>query len=211
MNSHPSGVSILNLPSSGGDVDVDAIHQIQLKKMQESLTHVVGYIRALHGLPPSADLSSSNPSVAFRGEKSSALSFWELESIARSQYRPTLERVFSETDALLALLHQHGGSLQFPAEVAHKLNNATHLLRQSMSLAEEGFPAMYATSLLHGALRYLESVQSDHRFVELPYFAPDHYLAVFSPLVLPLFLPMIVGLIREIKRYRELRKKKSVA
>jgi hypothetical protein len=56
-------------------------------------------------------------------------------------------------------------------------------------------------------LYHLEAVRVDHRLMELPYFAMDHYLAVFSPLVLPLLLPMISGLVREVKRFRKLRNK----
>jgi hypothetical protein len=33
----------------------------------------------------------------------------------------------------------------------------------------------------------------------------DHYLAIFAPLLFPLLLPFLVGLIREVKRYRKLR------
>jgi hypothetical protein len=136
------------------------------------------------------------------------LSFWELESIARSHYTFSLENALQQTDALFAVLHRHGRTIALPMDVAHKLNNATNLLRQSIALVEQGYPTIYATSLIHGALQRLESVQSDHRVYELPYFALDHYLAVFSPLVLPLLLPMLAGFIREVKRYRELRKKK---
>ncbi|KAL7530377.1 hypothetical protein ACHAWF_003354 [Thalassiosira exigua] len=200
-----NGMSITNLPSLGAnEVDVNHVQRRFEGDISQSLTHLAGYIRAKYGLPAS---QSTPASVKYVGEMRPNLSFWELESIARSHFSSSLDLALRETDSLMATLHHHGGTLAFPPEVAHKLNNATHLLRQSMSLVDEGFPVVYATASLHGSLRYLESVQSDHRFMELPYFAPDHYLAVFSPLVLPLMLPMIAGLIREVKRFRKLRKK----
>jgi len=206
-NVYPNGMSIVDIPNFTGKVDLDLsqILSSYTVDISHSLVYLIGYIRAMHGLPPStgADLSS----VKYHGDGREKLSFWELESIARKLYASSLETALFETDALMALLHQHAGTLALPTEVAHELNNATHLLRQSISLIEKGFPVVYATSLLHGSLQHLESVKNDHRFFELPYFAPDHYLAVFSPLVLPLLLPMIVGLVREVKRFRELRNK----
>lgn len=93
-------------------------------------------------------------------------------------------------------------------QLAGKINKATSLLRQSITVAQNGYPLFYATSLLYGSSWQLQDVRNDPDFMELSYFAPDHYLAVFSPLVLPLLLPMILGLVREVKRYNELKMKR---
>ena len=210
---YPSGLSIVNPPSfskesHAGNVDVDQVYQRYKDVISDSLEYLVGCIRAIHGLPAISTMQTQHAD----GRKSQqlAFSFWELESIARSQYSKSLDIALHEMDVLLAVLYQHQSTLAFPVEVAYKLNNATQLLRQSISLIEQGYPTIYATSLIHGSLQYIESVQSDHRFHELPYFAIDHYLAVFSPLVLPLLLPMIAGLVREVKRFRELRRKSAI-
>jgi hypothetical protein len=197
-NVSPNGLSIVNLPkfSESNEMDNSDLDC----KISASLAYLVGYLRAIHGLPPYVQ--------HLNGQAIQDISFWELESIARSNYYSTLEIAFHETDALFALLRQHGSSLALPEKVAYELNNATHLLRQSISLVEQGYPMMYASSLLHGSLDHLEVVRVDHRLMELPYFAMDHYLAVFSPLVLPLLLPMISGLVRELKRFRTLRNKR---
>ncbi len=203
-NVYPNGVSVVNLPEVGETkhVDLARVHDIYKDEISQSLVHVVGFLRAIHGLPASPQHGN--------GERERILSFWELELVARSQYHSALKYAFQETDALLALLHEHGSTLALPVDVAQNLNHATGLLRQSISLIEQGFPAIYANALLRSSMRYIDLVQTDHQFHELPYFAPDHYLAVFSPLVLPLFLPMIAGLVREIKRFRELQRKKVI-
>jgi hypothetical protein len=206
-NVYPNGLTIVNLPkfSEYFDPNTDNFHlnrrayQNYKDRITVSLAHLVSYLRAMHGL------TTSLISKYADGQGSRTLSFWELESIARSHYYSSLEIAFNEIDTLFALLRQHGNSLALPEDVAHTLNNATHLLRQSLSLVEQGYPMIYATSLLHGSLRNLESVQIDHRILEVPYFASDHYLAVFSPLVLPLLLPMTSGFVREVKRFRKLR------
>ncbi|KAL3816899.1 hypothetical protein ACHAXA_006975 [Cyclostephanos tholiformis] len=206
-NIYPNGVSIINLSkfsqyfeSNVEKLDLNLPSYQRYKDMiSASLVHLVGYLRAIHGLTASVISKNANE----QGLR--AVSFWELEAIGRSHFYPTLETAFHEADALFAVLRQHGRHLALPEDVAHRLNNATHLLRQSIHLVEQGYPMMYATSLLHGSLRHLESVKIDHRMIEVPYFAPDHYLAVFSPLILPLLLPMMSGLIREVKRFQKLR------
>jgi len=229
---YPNGLSIIN-PSSfheylddsnnklrtetlqPNSILLDDVYQGYKNNTKRSLGYLVSAIRAIHGLPPS---SCDDPDECCEcGSKidcvpqfkSEPFSFWELESIARSHYSTTLETVLDEMDSLHAVLYQHGNTLAFPEEMAYKLNNAMHLLRQSITLAGEGYPTIYTTSLLYGSLRYIESVQTDYQFHELPYFAIDHYLAVFSPLVLPLLLPMIAGLIREVKRFKEHKKKRT--
>jgi len=229
---YPNGLSIIN-PSSfreylddsnnklrtetlqPNSILLDDVYQGYKNNTKRSLGYLVSAIRGIHGLPPSP---CDDPDECCECEskidcvpqfKSEPFSFWELESIARSHYSTTLETVLNELDSLHAVLYQHGSTLAFPEELAYKLNNATHLLRQSIELTGEGYPTIYTTSLLYGSLRHIESVQSDYQFHELPYFAIDHYLAVFSPLVLPLMLPMIAGLIREVKRFKEHKKKRT--
>ncbi len=206
----PNGISIVNFRESSelfdpsaGYVDLSRrTHQKHQDTISTSLVHLAGFLRASFGLPV-----FTTPKVA-DGEGAQMLTFWEMEAIARSHHNSSLEYTLHQTDALFAVLHRHRRTLALPIDVAHKLNNATNLLRQSISLIEQGYPTVYATLLIHGSLQYLESVQRDHRVQELPHFALDHYLAVFSPLVLPLLLPMLAGFIREVKRYRKLRNKK---
>lgn len=206
-NTNPTGISIINLDSSM--VDVEMLPRQYHITFIQSLQHLVGYIRAVHGLLPThADHSTST--VIVETGVSQQFTFWELESIARSHWSSVLEEVLSKTDATMALMRKHANTLAFPDHVAYKLNNATHLLRQSISLVEQGLPTLHATSTLYGSLRYIESLQADPDFMELQHFAIDHYLAVFSPLVLPLMMPMLVGLVREVKRYNELKAKVSV-
>lgn len=62
----------------------------------------------------------------------------------------------------------------------------------------------YAKSLLHlhAALRLSRKLQSEPSVVA-PLFTPlEHELAVYLPLWAPLALPLLVGLLKEAKRYR---------
>ena len=66
---------------------------------------------------------------------------------------------------------------------------------------------MYATLTIYRSLYYLESAQSDPKLMEVPHFGFDHYSEVFLPLILPLPMPRMAGLVREIKHYRKPRNK----
>ena len=213
--SKPAGMSLVEIDNVNY-VESDEMYGNYKKSISRSLIYLAGYIRELSGLTPSLEpctnLSSpSTTSLNCLGGNTQQLSFWELESIAQSHWHPVLQHLLHEIDAVMSLLHGHGSTLALPEHVAQKINKATQLLRQSISFVEEGLPVMYATSTLYAALEQIESVQMESDLFELPYFAPDHYLAVFSPLVLPLMMPMIFGLLRELKRYKELKRKKQSA
>jgi hypothetical protein len=209
-----SGLSIVNLDPTvhrgdEEDLTLDSMQQSFQHATSSALQYLVGYIRAFHGLPPipgNVDKSTPALSVSYASKDPCYLSFWELEAIAQNHWYSVLQQVLYETDATMALLHTHR-SLAFTEAIAIRLNNSTQLLRHSISLTEQGYPAQYATSALYGSLHHLESVTSDPDLMELPHFAIDHYLAVFSPLILPLLMPLVVGLVREIKRYRQLKNK----
>ena len=205
--SKPAGVSLVQM-------DDDKY----INSLSHSLNYLAGYIRELNGLQSKTvmeaydQFSSTTTPVNYIGRSAQRLSisFWELESIAQRHWYAVLQQVLHEIDAVMSLLHEHGSTLALPEHVAKKINTATNLLRKSISFVEKGLPVMYATSALYGALTTIESAQADADLFELPYFAPDHYLAVFSPLVLPLVMPMIFGLIREVKRYKELKRKRQI-
>lgn len=213
--SKPAGMSLVEIDNVN-DVESDEMYGNYKKSISRSLIYLAGYIRELSGLPPSLEQctnlsSSSTTSLKCLGGNTQQLSFWDLESIAQSHWHPVLQHLLYEIDAVMSLLHGHGSTLALPEHVAQKINKATQLLRQSISYVEEGLPVMYATSTLYAALEQIESVQMASDLFALSYFAPDHYLAVFSPLVLPLMMPMIFGLLRELKRYKQLKRKKQSA
>ena len=212
-----SGLSLVNLdPSKNyqknghGDIESDRLHHSFNIATASSLLYLVGYIKECHGLPPvknQQSKSTSTVSVSYLPPSShQIISFWELESISRNHWQSSVEKVLHESENLMSLLYTHHG-LAFPKRLAQRLNDATHLIRHSISLSEKGYPTQYATSAMYKSMHYLESIMSDPDLMELPHFAIDHYLAVFSPLILPLLMPLVLGLVREIKRYRNLKNK----
>jgi len=59
------------------------------------------------------------------------------------------------------------------------------------------------------AMKQIEELQKDPALLEPLDFPWDQYAAIFAPLLLPLLLPLLTGLVREIKRYRQLKARKE--
>jgi hypothetical protein len=71
--------------------------------------------------------------------------------------------------------------------------------------AEENY--FDALSLLEETLKHVVILKTDPKLMEPLRFSPPQFLAIFAPLLLPLFLPHVIGLFREWKRYKSLRDK----
>ena len=65
-----------------------------------------------------------------------------------------------------------------------------------------------STRKLNLALHLAHSVVKDDSMMELVHFSSDQYFAVYGSLLLPLVIPFVKSCIIEIKRYRDLKKKR---
>lgn len=89
-------------------------------------------------------------------------------------------------------------------QVSSKVHASVDLLNSAKADAAAG-KVRSAVAHLNSALRNIEHAEEDPTMVSLLYFPDEHKLAVLLPLWAPLALPMVVGLVREVKRYRKLR------
>ena len=63
---------------------------------------------------------------------------------------------------------------------------------------------------LQQAIRLMEQMRSNPDFIDRCDFPLEQYAAIFGPLALPLAIPLLIGWIREYKRYREKQRKKKL-
>ena len=66
-----------------------------------------------------------------------------------------------------------------------------------------------STLSLNKAHRIAKDLSVDGDMVALPYLPIEQVLALLGSMTLPLILPFIVGVVRELKRYKELVAKKT--
>jgi len=63
---------------------------------------------------------------------------------------------------------------------------------------------------IHAAEILIQNAYLDKSMMEHIHTPPEHMMAVFTPLLLPLVLPILVGMIKEWKRFKELKKEKDI-
>ncbi|GMH86939.1 hypothetical protein TrST_g4848 [Triparma strigata] len=130
----------------------------------------------------------------------------EKDGVARRLLGERWDYVVSKIARLRTIADDNQGMSILP-NVADKVHASVDLLNLAKSSAARG-NVRDAVSHLNSALRKIEHAEADPTMVSLLYFPDEHKLAVLLPLWAPLALPMIVGLVREVKRYRQLRAEK---
>ena len=102
-----------------------------------------------------------------------------------------------------------------PGSAGRKLARCVRDLEAALELrrgtgggtAGEGMAESLA--LINAAAVSVAELGGDGALLEWQYFPWEHFLAVLSPLILPLLLPLLIGLVREVRRFRKLKRGES--
>ena len=89
--------------------------------------------------------------------------------------------------------------------VARRWKTSIQLVNEGALYAKKG-NYMAAVECFEESLVISQSLLRDSTLMEPIDMQNDHYMAVFFPLIFPLLLPFVAGLIREVKRYRKLKR-----
>lgn len=92
----------------------------------------------------------------------------------------------------------------FAPQVAQQWKRSIELVNDGTQYAENG-ECMAAVECFEDSLAVSQSLLQNPTLAEPIDMQNDHYMAVFLPLLFPLLLPFVAGVIREAKRYRKLR------
>ena len=114
----------------------------------------------------------------------------------------------SSTLGSLARLAQHLSSIPIPKHVAGLVDNTIANLRHSaQSLRDSDWDG----ALEHSTKAFEQSEKAffDKAMVGQVYFPDEHKVAVYLPLLGPIGVPLVVGLVRELKRYIAGRKQRQ--
>mmetsp|Transcript_7922 Transcript_7922/g.12936 ORF Transcript_7922/g.12936 Transcript_7922/m.12936 type:complete len:122 (-) Transcript_7922:1443-1808(-) len=98
--------------------------------------------------------------------------------------------------------------IEIQQDVAEKTSQALSFLEQSVSLAQEN---------TYESLRYAraawdasEAAYFDPTLVGQLYFGLEQELAVYTPLIAPVMIPLVLGLLTELRRYFKKQKAKKI-
>ena len=115
----------------------------------------------------------------------------------------------SSTLGSLARLAQHLSNIPIPKHVANLVDDTITSLRHS---AQSFRDSEWDSALEHSTKAFEQSEKAffDKAMVGQVYFPDEHKVAVYLPLLGPIGVPLVVGLIRELKRFITRRKGRPV-
>jgi hypothetical protein len=116
----------------------------------------------------------------------------------------THERAKHQVLRTLDILQKSSSKVAITNEVAQRWSKSMELVDLGLQHAMKG-DYVSALESLDESLAESQSLLTDPSLMEPLDFSYDHYLAILAPLLFPLLLPFLAGLIREVKRYRKLR------
>ncbi|GMH68361.1 hypothetical protein TrRE_jg10428 [Triparma retinervis] len=93
------------------------------------------------------------------------------------------------------------GNVEIPPSVHLKYNLVKSMLLEASSLhSAHSYSAYHSLSTLAGAL--VTELEFEHRLMPMLHFPTEHKIAVLAPIWAPLVLPVLLGGVRELRRYR---------
>ena len=133
---------------------------------------------------------------------------WELDSVLREIWT---QRYTSAVNDLMTgrELMWSQRSMSVPVRIAHAANECASQILHAIDMMKDGDVAS-ASRELGAAASKGRSLLKEKESGELSFFPPEHYLAMFSPLIFPLVMPLIIGMVREWMRYRKLTRGEKV-
>jgi len=157
-----------------------------------------------HRISPST-INKSNSSLILNHLSSPyGMTHWEVHALQRTLWKGKARHVLSRLKNILSLIEwKH--SIAFPVQSAENINDCVGHLLNALDLAtkyeQEIQQSIHA---INSAQRMANALSYDGEMVDLSYFSLEQLFAVFGSLLVPLILPFLLGLGRELKRYRKL-------
>ncbi|KAI9034412.1 phosphatidylinositol-glycan biosynthesis class S protein [Hyaloraphidium curvatum] len=145
------------------------------------------------------------PLVAAAADPDRGVTDWEVDRLKRKR---TARNVLDAARGLVSLGKLVSGmpNMVVPDRIAEGVGAALRSLRSCGELVAQGeLDAAFAAS--RDALARSEAAFFDPTMVSMLYFPDEHRYAVYMPFFVPVGVPLVVGLLSEIRRWRERRKK----
>ncbi|CAM9752206.1 unnamed protein product [Chrysoparadoxa australica] len=145
-------------------------------------------------------LTLSFPQVTFLPSRRDGIADWEMDALMRAWVKHHRHKA---SEALMSLGELVGKVPQM--EVSKSLSAVVSSAVDALVLLDNTSGAgNLAAEMGHAreALKQAEQAYFDPTMVPQLYFPGEHLLAVYLPLVAPLLLPVVCGLLQEYKRYR---------
>lgn len=184
---------------------------LYIKLNQQEPVSVLSWERALLILVEHAEDDNKTAAVG------SALDYVEpflqdkchLSSDSAEWWTQLVHDTYERAKELVMVNHNVMSNLSLKVRIT---NDVTRRWKTSVDLVEEGEVHakernyMAAVECFEESFVTSQSLLKDPTLMDPIDMQTDHYMAVFFPLIFPLLLPFVAGFIREVKRYRKLKR-----
>ncbi|KAG0304494.1 hypothetical protein BGZ98_005455 [Dissophora globulifera] len=177
---------------------------ITIQELEPVMSIFLMQLRDLMGL---ADLSSTSVSsfpITFHKSANAAPTAWELDNLLRRRAAEnvvdslatltSLARLVTDTSNMVVLDH-------IQKDVVDALRDVERSCRR---LSEQGY--VEAIEASRDGLVKSETAFFDPTMVSMLYFPDEHKYAIYMPLFVPISVPLLMGLLREVKKWKEAKK-----
>lgn len=193
------GITILNRSNSSVDAET-----ISVKELEQVMDVFLTQLRDLLGVP---DLSISSKAAAkipiqFQRHSNAAVpTTWELDFLQRLRWAENLVDSLSTLTSLARLVADTPNMVVLD-HIQKDVVEALKDIEESCGLmAKQEYTAALARS--RDGLVKAETAFFDPTMVSMLYFPDEHKYAIYMPLFVPISVPLVMALLRELKKVKE--------
>ena len=202
------GVTIVNSENTVGK-------EMERFNFERFESMVLAHLRSILGLndPYNFPISAQSSRFSFKHVKpeSVGIAEWEIDSMANFRIRDHTKMLTEMVDSTLTLAQKMSG-LIIHKEIGDCVNRAVENLRKCIYILNGTSEDAAVTIITPDnrrdlAFRYLregflaaEEANRDPSMITQQYFPLEQLLAIFCPLLLPIFFPMVIGVAEAYKR-----------
>ena len=185
--------------------DTSDYRRIRSVNMNRVLNSFLGPFRTLLGIPSFSHLLLDD--VYFEQPIREGLTDWELDYLMRLRLT---ENIASATHTLYSLskLLSKISNIVINDQIANEIYSSVNAIVLAKKLASQGnlTDALRQSKIAFNAS---ETAFFDPTLLELLYFPEDQKFAIYVPLFFPISLPLLVSIIKKLKRYKRNEKPKT--
>lgn len=216
------GISIMNLYNSSEhtisytDLKEESVMEIITNEVEHAVSSFASQIRHEIGLsfiPPHQQQQqqqiNEHPSVNINYIfNENGATEWEIEKMVRYWLPIKFRLVLENAKNLLILLEEKSG-LEIDEKLHETILDIIDLLIDAQSHLQTNNSPSQALEKINKAEQLTHAAAYKSSMMEHFHFPFEHLMAVFSPFLLPMSLPILIGIIKEWKRFKKLKNDKA--
>ncbi|KAF9909656.1 hypothetical protein EC991_008314 [Linnemannia zychae] len=201
------GVTILNRNTDGTKGAQGHPELINVQELEPVMAVFLAQLRDLLGVTDLSTTSSSSFPIVFHKALNEAPTMWELDSLLRRRSAENLVDSLATISSLARLVRDTPNMVVLD-HIQKQVTEALQDIGRSCEyLSQQEYVDALASS--RDGLVKSEMAFFDPTMVSMLYFPDEHKYAIYMPLFVPISVPLLMSLLRELKRLKEKKQAKQ--